>query len=212
MPFWFNSSFLVEMSVPHRPATCIHGNTVGCRECCEREISELRSAFISDPDNHFILSRADYGSFTNALDNIYRQLKTSSTFPRSQTPPSARRVPQEEFQYNSSSPSRPVRFVGSAFGADPAATSLQYVPQPASPRRSPNHVPVRDRLMSPEKVGVTLHNKKRMYFSTEESNLLVEGYHIHGSRWEKIREKYPPLRRFTGVQLKDHYRHIKGRK
>ena len=41
--------------------------------------------------------------------------------------------------------------------------------------------------------------------------MLMEGYSAYGSRWETIRAAYPNLAEFTGVQLKDKYRHIMGR-
>lgn len=109
-------------------------------------------------------------------------------------------------------PNQPVRVVGSAFASDPSVTAIQYVPQSPTPSSRPRTPLIRDTLAVPERLGLTVSQHVRKYFRKEESDMLVEAYHVIGPKWETIRRQYPALYRFSGMQLKDHYRHLCGRK
>ncbi len=214
------------------PPTCRHGLRFGCPDCLEHEMNGVKQ-LLQDPDAHFFLSRTTHGSVlahSGTLTHEARTVSTPTRLSRGRLQPLIQvdtRAPQSTSEvfhsphhersatpplpFQNANPTQPVRVVGSAFASNPSITALQYVPQtPTGSNRG--RTPLRERLASPEKVGITMNKSTRMYFSTEDSNLLNEAHHLFGPRWEVIRTKYPPLAKYTGMQLKDHQRHMSGRK
>jgi hypothetical protein len=186
---------------------------MGCVDCVQSALEEFQR-HLDGPDGRYLFGIEDFGVIRATADRTFDDLRTlTPTRPTPQrrqvTATQVTAVPSQAF---TRSPPHPIRVVGSAFNSSAPMTNAYAPPTPSSQqsRLSPRPT-IRDRLSAPEKVGVTLSQHQRTKVAIDDSDLLVEGFHQHGSKWETIRKNFPPLRKYTGVQLKDHYRHIMGR-
>jgi hypothetical protein len=185
---------------------------MGCVDCVQSALEEFQR-HLDGPDGRFLFGIQDFGVLRATAERTFDDIRTLT--PTRPTPQrrqvaatQATAVPSQAF---TRSPPHPIRVVGSAFNSSAPMTNAYAPPTPSSRQSRSSPIPrptIHDRLSAPEKVGVTLSQYQRMNFSIEESDLLVEGFHQHGSKWEKIRKNFPLLSKYTGMQLKDHYRYI----
>ena len=193
--------------MPPKRQLCPHGNVGDCHDCLRNRLETIQQWLALD-EGKFVMD--DRARLENAQKNIasgidrvrgIEQQEVHNLDEAEEPPflsPVRERSPRPNFQPN--------RVVSSAFAENPIASAVLESPQ--RPRYTAP--PSRQSLNSPQR-PVTINVNQRKRWTQEQANTLIEAYAKEGSKWEVIRRTYPNLYEFTGVMLKDKYRHLIGR-
>ena len=187
-----------------RTKLCPHGNGGDCHDCLRKRLETIQSWLALDEGKFVVNDRSvleeSRRNISSGIERV-RGIEQQEVLDLEEEPPFLspvrERSPRPNYQPN--------RVVSSAFAEDPLAVAV-----PTTPRPRYTAPPSRQTYLSPTR-PVTINVNQRKRWTQEQANTLIEAYARLGSKWEVIRSAYPNLWEFSGVQLKDKYRHLIGR-
>jgi len=203
------------------PERCSHGTRDGCADCLIDELKELMQV-LDEPDCREVLEDNIFTSLKcfgrKTLGDLEKMLSTIPTGVPDLDLPVPRRVRDASVMSQETAvPATATHGDGSAYDSvdeEPPFLSPREAPSPSRTQIHPTVVrgsafgAARQSIESNLSYAEFFASKPRAAWTKEQTDELIEAQGRYRNQWESIRRHYPNLRQYTGLQLKDKWRHL----